>query len=281
MGQLKKWILVVDDEDEIRDLIANYLEMNFNDEIRVITAPDGLVASNKLPFQAFDCIITDLKMPKREGQAFIKSIKQSPLNENTPIIVITGAPDPELTKEHPSIHLIEKPMKVQEVAELVRTQIKLGKMDQRLGADLLNALIESINKFLKETLNVNSKQNKPLAKRPGDEPKGEFIRLYNLRIEKKSKNQYVAIGLPKLILDELKKVAGKDIQDYLKLTQAAGSLIFKHAIKLIGPSSLLQLNAESLDGTQESPSLTQLKKSKGLIIPVETDLGEVSIQAFW
>ena len=112
----KKWVLIVDDEQDIRDLIKMHIESHF-DDIGIITAVNGLDATRKLPFQAFDCIITDLKMPKKEGIPFIKSIRSSQLNESTPVVVVTGSPDASLENNSEYVYQLSKPVDFEKLKE--------------------------------------------------------------------------------------------------------------------------------------------------------------------
>lgn len=68
-------ILVVDDEQEVRDMYSEFLSEYIS--IKTFLACDGIEASLKTKNDNFDLIITDLKMPKADGVQFIKNIKNS------------------------------------------------------------------------------------------------------------------------------------------------------------------------------------------------------------
>jgi len=57
-------VLVVDDEEGIREFVAEALE---DDGHVVVRAKDGAEASARLRAQAFDLMITDLRMPELDG----------------------------------------------------------------------------------------------------------------------------------------------------------------------------------------------------------------------
>ena len=59
-------ILVVDDDDRIRDLVKQYLEEN---QFLVTTAQDAMDAKKKLEIIKFDILILDIMMPG--GKRFI------------------------------------------------------------------------------------------------------------------------------------------------------------------------------------------------------------------
>ena len=66
-------ILVVDDDDRIRELVKQYLEeKNF----LVTTAKDVLDAKKKLEILKFDILILDIMMPGESGLSLTKEIKK-------------------------------------------------------------------------------------------------------------------------------------------------------------------------------------------------------------
>ena len=77
-------ILVVDDDDRIRDLLKEYLAEN---SFSVSTAINANDAKLKLNLFKFDMIILDVMMPGKSGYELTKEIKAK---ENTPIILLTA-----------------------------------------------------------------------------------------------------------------------------------------------------------------------------------------------
>lgn len=80
----KKHILVVDDDDRIRELIKEYLESN---DFYTTTARDAEDAKNKIKLIKFDLIILDIMMPGQDGLELTKEIK---LTSDQPIILLTA-----------------------------------------------------------------------------------------------------------------------------------------------------------------------------------------------
>src|SRR5437868_13193005 len=66
-------ILVVDDEQSVRDLLAKTLTMADYD---VDTAPDGPSALDRLRAAEYDLLITDLKMPGMDGLSVIREARK-------------------------------------------------------------------------------------------------------------------------------------------------------------------------------------------------------------
>ena len=69
----KMKILVVDDEELIRNVIKEYLLI---EGYEVIEAGDGLAAINEVKKENIDLIIMDIMMPKMDGYQAIKEIKE-------------------------------------------------------------------------------------------------------------------------------------------------------------------------------------------------------------
>ena len=77
-------ILVVDDDDRIRELIKEYLEEN---NFVVTSAKDAFDAKKKLELLKFDILVLDIMMPGESGLSLTKEVKK---NNPTPIILLTA-----------------------------------------------------------------------------------------------------------------------------------------------------------------------------------------------
>ena len=77
-------ILVVDDDDRIRELVKQYLEEN---NFIVTTAIDAFEAKKKLDIIKFDILILDIMMPGKSGLSFTEELKKK---NSTPIILLTA-----------------------------------------------------------------------------------------------------------------------------------------------------------------------------------------------
>ncbi len=84
MNKNKFHILVVDDDDRIRELVKQYLEEN---KFLVTTAADAFEAKKKIDIIKFDILILDIMMPGKSGLSLTKEIKKT---NKTPIILLTA-----------------------------------------------------------------------------------------------------------------------------------------------------------------------------------------------
>jgi DNA-binding response OmpR family regulator len=80
----KNLILIVDDEEEIRLLLKEFLEKN---DFEVLLAEDGQQALKLAEEHIPDLVITDMLLPKEHGVEVMQAIKD---NLFLPIIAISG-----------------------------------------------------------------------------------------------------------------------------------------------------------------------------------------------
>lgn len=80
----KKTILVVDDEEVIREFLTEVLGEDYD----VSTASDGDEAIEKMKTNKFDLIITDMMMPRVSGEEVVKFANK--LDPEYKVIIISG-----------------------------------------------------------------------------------------------------------------------------------------------------------------------------------------------
>ncbi len=81
----KSHILVVDDDERLRDLLKRYLEKNF---FTVSLAHDAFEAEELCAYIAFDAIVMDVMMPNKSGFACAKSLREKAIE--TPLLFLTA-----------------------------------------------------------------------------------------------------------------------------------------------------------------------------------------------
>jgi two-component system, OmpR family, phosphate regulon response regulator OmpR len=82
-------ILVVDDDQRIRDLLGTYLR---NNGYRVTTAEDTAVARSSMRNLAFDLMILDVMMPGEDGLSLARDLRAT---RDIPILMLTARADAE------------------------------------------------------------------------------------------------------------------------------------------------------------------------------------------
>jgi ATP-dependent Lon protease len=124
-------ILVVDDEKITRKNLKHVLTRA---GYQVATAGDGLEAIHRLKDQAFDVIITDLKMEQADGMQVLETAKRK--NPDTEVIIITGyatVPAAVSAMQKGSYHFLAKPLRLDEIRTTVKNALhrKLTRLDNR------------------------------------------------------------------------------------------------------------------------------------------------------
>lgn len=82
--RMNEVILVADDEKEIADLVALYLE---NEGYQVVKSYDGIQAMEIVESRQFDLALLDIMMPGASGLDICRKIRE---NHNYPIIMLTA-----------------------------------------------------------------------------------------------------------------------------------------------------------------------------------------------
>ena len=108
-------ILVVDDEEIIRDLLTEVLE-----DYDVTIACDGQEAIEKIKETAFKLVITDLRMPNVSGEEVVKFARE--ISPSTQVIVISGYSSLHTVSQsitHGACAFLTKPFSIKELMETV------------------------------------------------------------------------------------------------------------------------------------------------------------------
>lgn len=122
---VKLKILVVDDEEHIRSLLASGLAMNGHD---VVTAADGLEGCEKAETEKPDVILLDVKMPRMDGWEACRRLRATPATRQVPILILTAfnqAEDCQKSIEAGANLFIAKPFHVREVLDAIQKLLNL------------------------------------------------------------------------------------------------------------------------------------------------------------
>ena len=89
-------ILSIEDDPDTREMYRDVLE---EAGYTVMTAVDGQEGLQKSTHDPYDLIILDIMMPKLDGIAFLKQLKQSTATKKPPIITMTNLANDAVTDE--------------------------------------------------------------------------------------------------------------------------------------------------------------------------------------
>lgn len=118
--------MIVDDSATMRSLVASYLsEIGDYDTVE---AQNGFEALKLLPTKNIDLIITDINMPDINGLELVNFVKNSPIYNHIPMIIITTERGEEDRKRGLSLgarEYIIKPFSSKEIQDAVGKLINL------------------------------------------------------------------------------------------------------------------------------------------------------------
>ena len=129
MDNSKIHILIVDDDDKIRDLLKQYLK---NNNFFVSTAINASDAEEKLKIVKFDLAIIDIMMPGKDGLQLTKEIREK---IDLPIILLTAKGETEdrvRGLELGAEDYLPKPFEPKELLLRIKNVIKRIKKDKHI-----------------------------------------------------------------------------------------------------------------------------------------------------
>lgn len=123
MGDLKKTILYVDDEEINLRLFKN----TFRRDYRVLTASSAKEGLKLLEQNTIDLVITDQRMPEMTGVEFLSCVQQEFSHIPPGRMIISGYSDPEdielAFQEYQLYKFISKPWNEEDLSQIIQKAI--------------------------------------------------------------------------------------------------------------------------------------------------------------
>lgn len=135
----QKTIMIVDDTEMNIDILVEALQ----DEYGLIVAINGLVALELIEEQKPDLILLDIMMPEMDGYDVLKKLKEDPIFNHIPVILLSAITDSDSKTKGFSLGAVDyvtKPFEIVEVKERVKTQLRLE--EARLVLESQNSILE-------------------------------------------------------------------------------------------------------------------------------------------
>lgn len=121
-------ILVIDDDHYLCDLISKTLSNMGHDIKMAYDGKQGIELIKKHGF--FSMVITDINMPRMDGNSVAGYIKNHAKLKEIPVVAITGLLN-DVEKELFSV-ILEKPFQMKELIELTNSFLKEVSIEERL-----------------------------------------------------------------------------------------------------------------------------------------------------
>ena len=117
-------ILVVDDDDSLRELLRMHLTSS---GYEVSTAADAISAGYQVLKSPPDLILSDIDMPHMDGFEFIAALKSDPTLPYIPVIFLTSMEEGDHRgKELGAVGYLTKPVRADRLLELVAQHVPGG-----------------------------------------------------------------------------------------------------------------------------------------------------------
>jgi len=118
-------VLALDDDDDVRALIAEYLAGN---DLRVTTVATGRELDDVLAREMIDIVILDLRLPGEDGMAIARRLRET---TTLPILMLTGRIDEAdrvMGLELGADDYLTKPFSPRELLARIRAQLRRSRM---------------------------------------------------------------------------------------------------------------------------------------------------------
>lgn len=133
-------ILVAEDENNLRAIIAKSLE---KEGYKVVECFDGKKALDVFCSEHFDCIVTDIMMPRMDGNEFVAQARKH--NENIPVLMLTALEsidDKEKGFTSGTDDYLVKPILMKELCLRVKALLRRYKINSEKKLEFGNSAID-------------------------------------------------------------------------------------------------------------------------------------------
>jgi DNA-binding response OmpR family regulator len=123
-GRSTKTILIVDDEEDLRQSVAEALESN---GYHVVLSADGREGIDDAIAHVPDLILVDYRMPEADGVQFLRDLRSHDAVKDTPVMIVTVDPQLELRKSATDLGIqgfLVKPFSMSELVQCVRNLLQ-------------------------------------------------------------------------------------------------------------------------------------------------------------
>ena len=143
MNDLITRVLLVEDEEDAREILSFYLDTIF-DEVEIAQdGQEGLEQYQKYfeEKKTFDLVLTDIQMPNKDGLSMIEDI--TAINDNQKFIIVSAYKDEEYLFRSIGLNVISyfvKPLEVKNIMEIlkkVKTKVLEDKSRQEIQEEII------------------------------------------------------------------------------------------------------------------------------------------------
>jgi CheY-like chemotaxis protein len=119
-------ILVIDDDEKMRELVANILDTFGFKVIPAATSAEGLkVAAMQVP----DMVLCDVILPDALGFDTVRALNQLPATSHVPCVLMTGYPYMSQFGNGPEYKLLLKPFSLNQIVDVVTQALRSANLE--------------------------------------------------------------------------------------------------------------------------------------------------------
>jgi two-component system OmpR family response regulator len=236
-------ILIVDDDFEIRSLLADYLESN---GLHTITAQDGVAMARVLAEQKVHLVVLDWNMPGEDGLSLCRKLRA---NSSLPIIMLTARGEPLdriIGLETGADDYVPKPFEPRELLARIRSLLRRSQASAGSPASTLRQQMQ----FATWRLDCDA---------------GHLIASDDTIVMLSS----AELRLLKVFLDNPRRVLSRD--QLLNLTQGNDAAAFDRSIDIQVSRLRQKLNEDA-----RSPQIIKTVRNGGYMLDVAVSQGVLS-----
>jgi sigma-B regulation protein RsbU (phosphoserine phosphatase) len=231
---MKKKIMIIDDEEQLRKLLSRILMSSGYD---VATASNGKEALEKLETISVDLIMLDMNMPEIDGLSFLRKVKESNIT-HVPVLMISAEANTEMIVECYKLgayDFIRKPEQREVMLKRVENGLKIGEMI-------------NFNEFIRVELLMARKLQKYLFPEPSITTERVRIHTWSMPLSDIGGDLYdYVIFRDDRIIFFVADVSGHSIS--ASLYTAIVKMVFRNALqKAEMPGELLTIMNQELSG---------------------------------
>ncbi|MFW6200151.1 MAG: sensor histidine kinase, partial [Gemmatimonadota bacterium] len=128
-------LLLVEDDEGLREFLLPLLERDY----RVRAAADGVEALRVLDEETPDLVLTDMMMPRMDGETFVRELRKREELDDVPVVVLTAKAEPEPVAR--LLHLgaqdyLLKPVGVEELRARLENHLDMARSRSILQSEL-------------------------------------------------------------------------------------------------------------------------------------------------
>lgn len=157
MSEVITRVLLVEDEEDAREILEFYLDTLFDEVSIACDGTEGLELYKKSydENKVFDLVLTDIKMPNKDGLTMIDDI--TAINENQKFIIVSAYKDEEYLFRSIGLNVISyfvKPLEVKNMMEMLK-KVKTKVLEDKSSKQEFSSEIINLN----STYSFNTKTN--------------------------------------------------------------------------------------------------------------------------